>query len=180
MTSSGNLLATNLKIFSYMNDQTQKSRGRKPPALSSQNQEGSDVAFDKFSLNEIVLRHQAQKKTRAGMKLPRSVGRLMVTRPNKYAALETDEGDGEWTDQSKRLVEVKVFEVLHNQKVSNLVYMQDVSKIIRDLNRDHNLDSNGFSMIEPGRQSAYAPLDVIKNKEAFLLDLKNALKKEFN
>ena len=80
------------------------------------------------------------------MKLQRTVGRFTVTRPNKYAALETDEGDADWTDQTKRLVEVKVFDVLHNQKVSNLVYIHDVSKIISDIKSNHNLNNEGLTV----------------------------------
>ena len=53
-------------------------------------QEKQDSAFDKFSLREIVMRHQAQPD----MKFTSTVGRFKVERPNKYAVLETDEEGG--------------------------------------------------------------------------------------
>ena len=82
-----------------------------------------------------MLRHNAQKSYVRDSKFKRTVGRFSVDRPNKYAALETDEGEGSngVFDPSKRIVEVKVFDVLHNLKVCNLVYMRDVTKLVNEM-----------------------------------------------
>ena len=126
------------KIFAYMSDLTSEQGTdvlSNPSSTHEKLDEHQQSLYEKFSLSEIVLRHQALKSQQHDMKFKRTVGRFSVERPNKYAALETDEAENlsGVVDQSKRIVEVKVFDVLHNLKVCNLVYMRDITKLVNEI-----------------------------------------------
>ena len=125
------------KIFSYLKEgalDNQSGTGVNSNGNSNGNEKCDEGMYEKFSLREIVMRHQAMTATR----FKRTVGRFKVERPNKYAALETDENDVDEEDgdrMNQRIVDVKVFDVLFNHRVCNLVYIRDITALINDIKR---------------------------------------------
>ena len=71
-----------------------------------------------MSLNEIVARHHEQfknDKKESNVKL-----HFIVDKPNRY----------ETAEDAQKIVEMNIIDILYNNKLSNLVYMRDITNYI--------------------------------------------------
>ena len=78
------------------------------------------IGESKQSLNEIIKKHQLEKKESNVMGL-RTGSRYKVLKPNKYAS-----------DQREMTIELQMFDVVYGQKLCNLVYIRDISDFIQE------------------------------------------------
>ena len=76
-----------------------------------------DSATTTFSLTDIVLKHQSQR--REGSITKSTAGQFIVSMPNMY-----EERD---SMNSQRMVQVKVLDTLYRDQMCHLVYMQDIT-----------------------------------------------------
>ena len=72
-----------------------------------------------MTLSEIVARHQEQSRT--GKKISNKKLQFLVDTPNRY----------ENSEDAKKIVEINIIDILYNNKVSNLVYMRDITSYLK-------------------------------------------------
>lgn len=75
----------------------------------------------KQSLSEIVLTHNEQRKLHDEKEeiMPNTVTCFSVQKPNRYAE-----------EAKSKILQVKIFDVLFNEDICNLVYMRDITKLM--------------------------------------------------
>ena len=72
-----------------------------------------------MTLSEIVVRHQVQCQT--GEKQDNTHLHFLVDTPNRY----------EDSNDSQKIVQVDIIDILYDNEVSNLVYMRDITNYVK-------------------------------------------------
>ena len=80
-------------------------------------------ASSKVSLAEIIKRHEVQSNSEKMASRKKST-KFTVTPPNRYLSNDEDSLGGE------RIMQIKILDVLYNQNICNLVYLQDITSVV--------------------------------------------------
>ena len=80
-------------------------------------------ASSKVSLAEIIKRHEVQSNNEKMASRKKSI-KFTVTPPNRYLSNDEDSLGGE------RIMQIKILDVLYNQNICNLVYLQDITSVV--------------------------------------------------
>lgn len=75
--------------------------------------------MEAMTLSEIVVRHQVQYQ--AGEKQENTHLHFQVDTPNRY----------EDSNDSQKIVQVDIIDILYDNEVSNLVYMRDITNYVK-------------------------------------------------
>lgn len=90
--------------------------------------------FENISLSEIVARHQVRKQLATdrddllSQQSSTLAGYFTIKASNAYTSSEGNSTDD---DDQMRTVQIKIIDVLYNNKLCNLVYMRDTTSLFK-------------------------------------------------
>lgn len=90
-----------------------------------------------MNLSEIVVRHQVQQQ--AGDKQDNTHLHFLVDTPNRY----------EDSNDSQKIVQVDIIDILYDNEVSNLVYMRDITSYVKKDPDTIELNENVKDNLDP-------------------------------
>ncbi len=103
--------------------------------------------MEQISMAEILTRHEVRKRQADGellaSKLSTTVGLFQVKPSNSYLLSEGTSLEADNEEESKyRTVQIKILDVLFNDRVCSLIYMHDTTNLIKwDQVSKHKLDT---------------------------------------